>query len=534
MSELVSKGPCSACGSSDACATYDDSHTHCYSCGKTTFGVEAPQREEKKMSGAFLRGEAQDLISRKISQKICEKFGYWVGKDKSGKTVQIANYRDDAGALVAQKIRTADKGFSIVGDGKAMPLFGQHVWKGSGRRIVVTEGEIDALSVAEATGGTWDVVSLPNGAQSAAKAIKQALPFLLGYESVVLAFDMDKPGKEAAQECAPLFPPGKCAIASLPTKDASDMLQAGRGPELSRLLWAAKVWRPDGIINGADIWDRLSETPKSGIPYPWEALNAKTFGQHARQLVTWTAGSGVGKSTIVSRVAYELLRRGVRVGYVALEESVGRAGHRFLSHHLGKLTHFGTVGEDELEAAFGATLAPGNVLLFDHFGSSDPEHLLNKLRYLITAERCEAIVLDHISIAISGLGADGDERRIIDNMMTSLRALVEETGVIMHVISHLRRTPQGTAAEDGGKVSLSHLRGSHSIAQLSDVVIALERDLQDATSDIGLRILKNRHTGMTGEAGKLRYDQETGVISVAPEHADADQFKDESGDPPPF
>ena len=48
----------------------------------------------------------------------------------------------------------------------------------------------------------------------------------------------------------------------------------------------------------------------------------------------------------------------------------------------------------------------------------------------------------------------------------------------MILVSHLKRVGMGKSHEDGGQISLSHLRGSQAIAQLSDIVIGLERDQQ--------------------------------------------------------
>jgi twinkle protein len=123
---------------------------------------------------------------------------------------------------------------------------------------------------------------------------------------------------------------------------------------------------------------------------------------------------------------------------------------------------------------------------------------------------CRIVFLDHLSILLSGL--DGDERRMLDQTMTKLRSLVERTGITLFLVSHLRRSNNDrTSHEEGGKVSLSQLRGSHSIAQLSDQVIALERDQQsendrDVTT---LRIIKNRYSGETGFAGKIKYNLDT-------------------------
>jgi twinkle protein len=151
------------------------------------------------------------------SQETCLHWRYACGEG-----CQIANYYDRS-KLVAQKIRKAGKKFEIRGDGKNMPLYGQWLF-GGGRHLVITEGEIDALSVSQAFDNRWPVVSLPNGAQSAEKAIANAYKWLDKFERIVLMFDMDKPGQEAVDKIAPLLPPGKAALASLPEKDANEVL----------------------------------------------------------------------------------------------------------------------------------------------------------------------------------------------------------------------------------------------------------------------------------------------------------------------
>ena len=89
------------------------------------------------------------------------------------------------------------------------------------------------------------------------------------------------------------------------------------------------------------------------------------------------------------------------------------------------------------------------------------------------------VFLDHLSILMSGL--DGDERRMIDTTMTRLRSLVERTGISLFLVSHLKRGHTDQGHEEGARVSLGQLRGSAAIAQLSDAVIALERDQQSGS-----------------------------------------------------
>jgi ribosomal protein S27AE len=110
--------------------------------------------------------------------------------------------------------------------------------------------------------------------------------------------------------------------------------------------------------------------------------------------------------------------------------------------------------------------------------------------------------------------AQGDERKAIDSIMTNLRKIVQETGVGLFLVSHLRRPSGQKAHEDGGKISLGELRGSAAIAQLSDMVIGLERDQQHADPETRnttcVRVLKNRFVGLTGAACYLYYDKESG------------------------
>jgi len=110
----------------------------------------------------------------------------------------------------------------------------------------------------------------------------------------------------------------------------------------------------------------------------------------------------------------------------------------------------------------------------------------------------------------------GDERKAIDEVMTKLRTLVQETDIALIIVSHLRR-PDGKGHEEGAVTSLSQLRGSGSIAQLSDMVLGLERDSQNEDVAIrnttSLRVLKNRFVGMTGPACYLYWDKDTGRLN---------------------
>lgn len=527
--------PCPKCGSSDACGVFSDGHRFCYSCN-TYFRPDGSVKSEgvRVSKDCIPLGELEEvsLTKRCISKDTCSKFKYFSTVYK-GKPCQVACYYDDSGNLVGQKLRFPDKSFAVLGS-ISNRLYGSQLWA-SGKKIVITEGEIDCLTVSQLQGNKWPVVSIPNGAQGAKKAIEANLEYLGNFEEVILMFDMDDPGRKASEECAKILPAGKAYIANLPCKDPNECLSEGKGPEVLQAVWNAKPYRPDGIVSGADLYEKCVtdiDDLKDSVEYPWVALQNKTKGVRHGELYVFTSGSGMGKSTILRELEYYFgVHRGELCGIVALEESTRKTGMELMSIHLSKrlILNPECADENERSRAFSETIGNGNFFLYDHFGSLDSGNLLSKLRYMIVSLGCKRIFLDHISIVVSGMDADedGGERKAIDKLMTNLRSLVEETGATMFVVSHLKR-PEKKGHEEGAQVSLSQLRGSGAIAQLSDMVIGLERNQQgDNPNVLTLRVLKNRFCGDTGISGYLEYDPETGRLKDCPQGSEDCPFESE-------
>lgn len=505
---------CEHCGSKDNAALYDDGHTYCFGCQTLTQGDESAeviQQPEERIEKKLLQGYFSNLKKRGISEATCRKFGYEIGQHR-GEPVQIANYRNDHGQIVAQKIRDANKNFTILGAAKEMGLFGQHLWI-TGRKLVVCEGEIDCLSVSQVQRNKYPVVSLPNGAQSGKKALMNAWDWLGGFDEIILMFDQDESGQKAALECAEALPVGKVKIAKLGHKDANEALQKGAENDIIDAIWRAKDWRPDGIVSSSELRDVIAETEEESlVSYPYPKLNDITKGIRPSTLVTICAGSGVGKSTLVSEIAYHLHCHGHKVGMLMLEEENKRTIRGLLGLHLNKniVQDYACATKDEVLDAHAELFCEQDIQLFSHFGSTSLEIICNRIQYMVKAMGCTHVILDHISIVVSGLTAGvTDERRLIDHCMTVLRQLVQELGITLFLVSHLTR-PQGVGHEAGGKVALSQLRGSHSLAQLSDQCIGLQVNPDDPTDDTrDLVVLKNRFTGQVGHAGRLKYMRET-------------------------
>ena len=501
--EFVRHLACEVCGSSDANSLYTDGHTFCFAC-QTWRPGEGSFDHHHAVSTTTIKGQAVRIPNRKLEQKTCEKYKIY----KDGDSLRFHYFSND-GKLIGAKVRTKSKLFTYEGETDGA-FFGQHLFPSSGRRVVITEGELDAASCQEAMPG-WPMVSLPSGAASAKKSIQRNLQWLQGFEEVVLFFDNDEAGRKAATDAASVLPPGKVKIARLEAfKDASDALQANAAEDIKRAIWDAKPYRPDGIIDGKTLLELVTTpNPPNDHDYPFQGLQDKLHGIRYGELVTITAGSGIGKSSFCRDIATQLLQAGERVGYLALEESNRRTALGLMSAAVGKPLHLGEQQHADLVEAFDNTMANWNLYLFDGFGSYDPDVIYNRIEYLAAGLDCRIIFLDHLSILLSGL--DGDERKMIDQTMTRLRSLVERTGIALFLVSHLRRATGDKNHEEGGRVTLGQLRGSAAIAQLSDSVIALERDQQGGSEHNAttVRVLKNRYSGETGIASTLEYDLNT-------------------------
>lgn len=517
-SEFVFHAACETCGSSDGVGVYSDGHTHCFVCGKHGAAEgELPQAPRKLRNTSLLPvGDVSAWRSRGLDLATCRKWGIGVVEYK-GKKARVFQYYNKEG-VVAQKVRPASKkDMRFIGEPKEAWLYGQQLWRDKGKLVVITEGEIDAASVSQVQGHKWPVVSIPTGAQGAKKSLSKALDWLSGFETVVLMFDNDDAGQSAARECASLFRPGSCKIASLPLNDPNEMLKAGRGKEIVDAIWGAKTYRPDGIVLGTDLFDTVTRVEDTfSLSYPWQGLQASTLGCRLGELVTVTAGSGIGKSAVVRTLSHHLLvDHSQNVGMLMFEETVKRTALGLMGIHMKKpLTLLSNPAQEVgFERAFAETVGSGRLALYDHFGSTAIDNVLDRIRYMCRALECRWIVLDHLSILISGQD-EGDERRLIDNAMTALKSLAMELNIGLFLVSHLKRPSLGKGHEDGAQTHLGQLRGSHAIAQLSDIVLGLERNQQDPKlkNITTLRVLKNRFTGDTGVCGWLRYDPTTGTL----------------------
>lgn len=508
MSEIIEQHiHCEDCGSSDARCTYSDGHSYCFSCGTYTSANGGKEADVEEYSYEY-------LPYRGIDRETFRFFDALTKVNKGGKPITIG-FRYPNGAY---KIRTLErKGFFTKGEIGKATLYGREKWSAAPRRsITITEGELDALSLYQVLRSP--VVSVKSAA-TAVNDVGMERSLLNEYDRIYLAFDGDEAGRRATAGIARLFDPNKIYHVRFPggaRKDANDYLRNGERDELAQLWHNAKKYLPEQIISDFTEFEKiLSEVPKQGASYPWPTLNYMTYGIRTGESVLITAQEGVGKTEVMHSILYNLLMedKDAAVGSIFLEEPKKRLLQAMAGIDLRRPVHLPDSGVSDdavLTALRNVVRTDDRLHVYSHFGSDDPEVILDTIRFLVSARLCRYILLDHVTMVVSGLGGD-NERRALDYLTTRLEMLVKELDFALIMVSHVN--------DDG------LTRGSRNISKVADIRIDLDRDIRSSDPVIRrtthLMVSKNRFCGRTGPAGTLLFDPATYTLSEELGYGDA-------------
>jgi twinkle protein len=487
--------PCPSCTSSDAYCLWEDGHGYCFSC-KQYFR----NNKEETIDTTY----TYEYISLRGISK--ETLAFYDCKTKiapNGEPISIG-FRYPNGSY---KIRSlTHKDFYTQGEISKAGLFGQDKFATGGHKYVcITEGELDACSI-------YQTVKVPTvsvkSSVTAYADCQLARSWLNSHERIFLAFDTDEPGREAANRVAKLFDYNKVYLVDFsPRKDANDYLQAGEENELRNIWWNSKKYLPESIISSFSVFEKILKEPhKESVPYPFKTLTEMTYGLRTGESVLITAQEGIGKTELMHAIEFGLLRGTTdAVGAIFLEEPKRRHLQALGGLELRLPVHLPDVGvtDDQVFAATKRAIGKDDRLhLYSHFGSSDPEVLLDCIRFMVSARDVRWVLLDHISMACSGLAGE-DERRALDYISTRLEMMVKELDFGLIIVSHVN---------DEGKT-----RGSRYIGKIADIRIDCTRDtLSDdpvTRNTLNLTISKNRFSGKTGAAGRLFFDLSTFTFS---------------------
>ncbi len=528
-SEFIRHVPHPECGSSDGGSLYDDGHIFCHACETLVRGkTKNPEGDNTlKAETETEDGDLQDFIEgtligplkdRGLTKETLKRFGVRLSVHNNVPTRHHYPAKTAAGDLVGWKVRTMPKNFHVEGSLNKAGLFGQHLFPSGGKKVTLCEGELDAMSSFQMRGSTWPTVSINNGASAAYKECKRHFEWLNTFDEIIINFDNDEPGLKAAREVATLFPK-KAKIVTMRYKDAGEYLEQGKFKEYEKDWWDAKVHQPDDILSGESMRAIINEDRAEAIfEYPWEGLTLKTFGGRASEMITVLAGTGVGKTQFLREITHNVfLTTPHNLGLIYLEETKWETGLGPMSIQLNKPLHLPSTHytQEEKDLAFDQTWGTNRIFtLSESWKDNSIDYIVDKMTYLAKGCDCRYLVLDHISFLVSD--QLGDERKMLDEIAHKLKALTVDLDVHLCIIAHARRQ-SGKPLEEGGTVSLSDIRGTAGIGQLSNIVLGLERNGQAEDpverNTTTVRVVKNRFSGQTGVACRLLYDEFTGRMT---------------------
>lgn len=508
--------PCLSCGSSDGVYPHEDG-AYCYVCKTKTFNDEGDNMPQPHLTAVKplppVTGAPSAIPSRGLTKAVAEKYK---ALTSNGQVNLI--YTLDGKATGFKQRGLQEKTFKFNGNAKA-DLFGQSAFSKGGKSVTITEGEFDAMAAYQMMFMAEPCVSVINGASGAVQDCKRNYEWLDSFEKINVCFDSDTAGQNAALAVAELFDPRKVRLVKMTLKDPNDYILKGREREFIDSHRKAGPFTPDGIISGADMYEIVATPPNyESVPYPFDGLNDMTKGLRTGELITVVAGTGVGKTQVMREILYSLIREDKgNVGTLFLEEPTRDTGLGVMSIHADKKLHLPDTEytQEEFDAAYEATLGSSRVYLYDSFGSNTVERIVSMVRYLARSCECKFIILDHISIVVSDHAKD--ERKALDEIVTKLKTLTIELDICLLMVSHLSRDKNRKPPEEGGTINLQDIRGSAGIGQLSNIIIALERNTQAEDelerNTTKVRVIKNRFTGETGVADSLVYSKHTGRLT---------------------
>jgi len=520
---------CSSCGSSDANAVYSDGSTYCFSCKKSSKSGSQDIEIEFNVVQTQLNLEEIAALPvdsfRNISKKVLYDAGVKVEYDQNRNIISHFYPITINKKIKAYKKRiVATKDFRVVGKAEVPQLFNQ-VNCGRYKNLVITEGEVDCLSILEMltkAKAKFDVVSIVNGAQSARRNIASNLDFVNKYDKVFLAFDNDEYGIEAAKDVAHIIKPGKAHIVNSIYKDANDALCKEQTDKYLNDVWGAKPYKPDNFVSGEKIWQAFKERSEvKSIAYPdcLKGLNDKLFGMRLGEITLFTSGTGSGKSTVVKETILNLLEKTKdKIGLISLEESIGDTATKLIGMSINKNIRMpGDVSDEEARKGYEKVFGDERLILLDHQGSVADSSLLDRIEYL-AALGCNYLILDHITIAVSE-GVDGSTgNEAVDKVMSSLLKIVKRYNIHLTLISHLRKSSgDGKSFEEGVMPNLDSIKGSGSIKQISFDIIGFARNMMAIEKSdrniVKFAVLKSRFSGDTGQCGQATYNIDTGRLN---------------------
>lgn len=553
MGSCVEKLPhkTATCDSSDALQVFveDGKYTgYCFSCHTYVpdpYGGNPPKSLPPKITKTPEQIEAElqeidelvavDLPDRVLRKETLDYFGIKVAvSEEDGKTPTAHFYPyTKQGKRVGYKGRVVEtKQFFAVGNTKGdVDLFGwQQAIASGAKRLIITEGELDAPSVFQAlkdknrntqyADRNPAVVSLINGSGSAGKALAdKAAEIRAHFEEVILAFDMDKPGKEATTAALLSYPTAKSVV--LPDHDPNKCLQEGKALALANaVLFRADAPKNTRLVWGPTLYAEAKKPAEWGLSYPWPTLTRLTRGMRYGETHYWGAGVKMGKSTLVDELAaHFMMEHGLRVFLAKPEEANPKTVKKILGTVASRVFHDPTVEFDHEAYDEAAKKVGDKLCMLSLYQQLDWQILRQDIVAAVNAG-CKVVFIDPITNLTNGISA-GEANTELQGIAQDLSALSMDLNFAAHIFCHLKAPTSGDPHERGGEVLSNQFAGSRAMMRSCNYMIGMEGNkhpnlTEEERNCRDLVILEDREFGASGKV-PLYYNPKTGRLLERPE-----------------
>lgn len=455
---------------------------------------ELPQRplKVKKQAVRYLEGRG---ISRGVTER------YHISARKDNENVLVFPFYDENHTLRFVKYRKTnfdkerDKNKEWCEKDTMPILFGMDQCQDFSC-LVITEGQIDSLSVAEA--GISNAVSVPNGARGFTW-IENCWDWVTKFPEVVVFGDCERGKVTLVDELSRRL---RCKLRVvrqedyLGEKDANAILQK-YGPEAIRqAVHNAQVLPVNHVVRLADV-ESVDLNDLERIRTGFSNLDRVVDGFFMGQLVLLTGKRGEGKSTLMGQLMAEALNQGYKV-LAYSGELPGYQFKRWLDFQLAGpqnvLTTY-NVYSDPRYSLEGETIQRlnrwyyDNAFLYDNnsLNGDEYESLLETIEKTIQRYGVKLVCVDNLMTAIDVASADNQYVQQ-SQFVRSLKQIAVRYNVVVLLVAHPKKT-------DGKVTDNDAVSGSSDITNRADIVLSYVKNSEGEAPGGKVFIMKNRMTG---------------------------------------
>jgi twinkle protein len=529
MSRFLRHEACPKCGSNDNVVVYynDELGGETYYCmtkdcdhKKTDYQLDKEVNGNTRKVSLYLPEYNTPKELRGITPKTQQL--YSVGTTNN--ELILPYYK--GGSLIAykqykRKLKEGKKDMPWVGDARSVGLFGIQTTNSSRQILIITEGEIDAMSAQQMTG--YASVSIPHGANNALKSVKENLKFIESFPKTIICFDNDEAGLSAADEVCDFLKSGSTYRATLRLKDANEYLKQGLTDEFKNCIKNSSQKPSECLYTDDEVKALVSRIVNqefnvlTGIDTG--IIPISRFRLRPEEVTTVFADPAVGKSSFCRQIVANLIRQKIGVLMFCLEES----DETYVSKTLNMFYHEKLTPKrrKELEPDIEVNFTP--YLHLAKVYDDNLDNIKEAIEYGVRVNDVKLVLFDNVSAATA---CSGDSVNKIGSVYMTMTELGKRYGHHTIVVSHTRRQPP----KGGGKFkndedndvqikipSMTDGLGSGGIERYSYNVIALARE-DNVTSGA---IRKHRTTGDLWEF-TLTWDSETHSFNEVKKYGEDD------------